>query len=75
MESWKSDAVHYKGEYEALEEAYEKTRKDISERVAQRIKQKDAIEMIIQKLENGLDELNATILRYCENPESQKPIR
>ena len=66
----KNDAEHYKGEYDALKEAYEKTRKDISEIAAQRIKQKDAIEMMIQKLENGLDELNATILRYCENPES-----
>ena len=70
MESWKSDAVHYEREYEALKEAHEKTRKDISEIVAQRIKQKDAIEMMIQKLENGLDELNATILRHCENPKS-----
>lgn len=68
--SWKADAERYKGEYDALKEAYEKTRKDISEIVAQRIKQKDAIEMMIQKLENGLDELNATILKHCENPKS-----
>lgn len=68
----KNDAEHYKGEYDALKEAYEKTRKDISEIVTQRIKQKDAIEMIIQKLESGLDELNATILRHCENPKSSE---
>lgn len=68
--SWKADAEHYKGEYDALKEAYEKTRKDISEIVTQRIKQKDAIEMIIQKLESGLEELNTTILEHCENPKS-----
>lgn len=70
LRTWKGDAEHFKGEYDALKEAYEKTRKDISEIVAQRIKQKDAIEMIIQKLESGLEELNTTILEHCENPKN-----
>ena len=61
--SWKADAERYKGEYDALNETY----RIIS---AQGMKHKNAIETVIQNLENGIEELNTTILKHCENPKS-----
>lgn len=61
--SWKADAERYKGEYDALNETY----RIIS---AQGMKHKNAIETVIQHLENGIEELNTTILKHCENPKS-----
>jgi hypothetical protein len=63
MESWKSDAVHYKGEYEALKEAYDKIQ-------LKALNRGNLIEKFRQIFGDDLEDANDTILEYCEKPDS-----
>jgi len=61
--NWKDDAQHYKCEYEALKESYNKLQDKA-------VKRGNLIEEFRQIFTNDFEDANNLILENCENPDS-----